>query len=71
MAEVIFEGITPYGFMHSSYFTYDALTSAISLGLESIKGYLESRLQDVEHCFEVKTLHGIHGRKAEQVPSMG
>ena len=49
MAEVIFEGITPYGFMHSSYFTYDAVNSAISLGLESIKGYLESRLQDVEH----------------------
>ena len=47
MAEVIFEGITPYGFMHSSSFTVYAVNFALGLGLESIKNYLESRLQEV------------------------
>ena len=47
MAEVIFEGITPYGFMHSSFFTVYAVNFALGLGLESVKNYLESRLQEV------------------------
>ena len=71
MAEVIFEGISPYGFMHSSYFTTDAVNAALRLGLDSIKGYLESRLQNVEHCFEAKTLNGIRKSKSETSPSMG
>ena len=71
MAEVIFKGITPYGFMHSSFFTIDAVNLALSLGLESIKDYLESRLQSVEHCFEAKTLNGFSKTKMEYSPSMG
>ena len=71
MAEVIFEGITPYGFMHSSYFTVYAVNFALGLGLESIKNYLESRLQGINHSFMTKTLNGIRRKQAEKAVSMG
>ena len=71
MASVIFEGITPYGFMHSSSFTANAVNKALSISLEGIKEYIESRMQDVKHCFEAKTLPGIQDSHKEKSPSMG
>lgn len=44
MAEVIFDGIKGYGFMHSSYFITSAVIKATSLGLDCIKEYFEGRL---------------------------
>ena len=41
------------------------------MSLEGIKENIESRMQDVEHCFEAKTLPGIHQSHLEKAPSMG
>ena len=41
------------------------------MSLEGIKEYIESRMQDVEHCFEAKTLPGISKSQKESTPSMG
>ena len=42
MAEVIFEGIKSYDFMHCSHFNSEAIIKATSLGLESVRAYLDS-----------------------------
>ena len=42
MAEVLFEGIKSYNFMHCSHFISEAVIKATSLGLESVRAYLDS-----------------------------
>ena len=60
MAEVIFDGIKEYSFMHSSYFITEAVIKAASMGLKSFMDYFDLRLKSVEHAFTSKTEHGIN-----------
>ena len=59
MAEVIFNGIKNYGFMHSSFFIVEAITTATKLGLPSIIDYFGHMLKSVEHSFTSKTENAI------------
>ena len=60
MAEVLFKGIKNYGFMHSSHFISEAVTKATSLGLKSIKKYLDFQLCTIDHAFIAPTEHELH-----------
>ena len=51
MAEVLFEGIKSYNFMHCSHFISEAVIKATSLGLDSVKAYLDSQLCTIDHSF--------------------
>ena len=55
MANIIFEKISEYSFMHSSSQVTEALIKAVEICLPSIGGYMESRLKSVDHCFHSKT----------------
>ena len=59
MANCIFKNLTSYGFMHSSYQITEAIITATRRSLPSIGEYLDSRLKEVDHCFETKTQRGI------------
>lgn len=71
MADAIFEGITDYGFMHSSNFINEAVTVSTKMALPSIFEYLESRMQPVNHCFTKKTEHGLTSKLTKKAPSIG
>ena len=60
MAEVLFKGIKDYGFMHSSHFISEAVIKATSLGLNSIKKYLDFQLCTIDHAFISQTEHEIY-----------
>ena len=55
MAEVIFNNIKDYGFMHSSQLINEGVIQAIKLNLPSLGDYLDSRLIAVKHCFSSNT----------------
>ena len=55
MAEIIFEYIKDYGFMHCSHLINEAVIQATRLSLANIGAYLESRLKEVKHCFKTNT----------------
>ena len=71
MAEVIFEGIKHYDFMHSSHFVSEAIIKATSLGLESVKAYLDSQLCTINHAFISQTEKAIYSKQTKECPSMG
>ena len=48
---LLFEGITEYGFMHSSPFIFSALLDAIKLGESFALDYLAKSLKEVDHFF--------------------
>ena len=71
MANIIFEGIAEYGFMHCSYQISEALIRATRLALPSIGDYFESRLKKVKHFFKSTTQRDINPENRMESPSMG
>ena len=71
MANIIFEKISEYSFMHSSSQVTEALIKAVEICLPSIGGYMESRLKSVDHCFHSKTQKKINKKVMKKCPGMG
>ena len=70
MAEVLFEGIKSYNFMHCSHFISEAVIKATKLGLESVRAYLDSQLCTIDHSFISQTEKAIYDKQTKEIPSM-
>ena len=51
LGRVLFQGISEYGFMHSSPFIIRALMKMIELGELCAIEYFAKSLKEVDHCF--------------------
>ena len=71
MANIIFNNIKGYEYMHSSQIVHEAIIKATRLGLPSIGDYLESRMIKPRHCFESSTQYSIKKSCLNDTPSMG
>jgi len=71
MADVIFEHITDYGFMHSSFQITEAVIQGIKLALPSIGDYLNSRLISVNQSFASGAHRAIKKNRIRKTPVSG
>ena len=59
LANLVFENITDYGFMHSSNFISPAILNAVEIGADFVNTYLEQSLKEVDHFFKQKTQYEV------------
>ena len=71
MANIIFDKISVYSFMHSSAQVTEALIRATQISLPSIGNYMESRLQHVDDWMFSKTQNQIRSKVTKHCPGMG
>ena len=71
MADVIFNSIKYYGFMHSSFFIIDPIIEATEREISSIRHYFEGSFYTAKHIFDSKTQRSIKDKEMRKTPSYG